>query len=291
MIPLYRKITHPSFFSFSSSLECPPEFNTPWHYHPEYELILIMNSNGTRFMGDNISKFENVELVLVGPNLPHFWKEENNDQNSEEEPFACVIHFSEDFLGDKIFKLPEGEKIKRLLNKARFGLVFHEKRTSKVVKKIKQIIEEENFDRIIHLLQILDMLSKSVDHEKLSSEGFVDFFNQKKSTKINIAVEHAMNNFKNKITLEEIAESVHMSKSSFCRFFKRSTGKTYFDFLREIRIGYACKLILENNLSITQIAYECGYENISNFNRQFKTTKKTVPIEYKQRALNNNISL
>ncbi|SNZ01747.1 AraC family transcriptional regulator [Flagellimonas pacifica] len=288
MIPIYRKITHPSFLSYSSSIEAPPEFHTPWHYHPEFELILILNSKGTRFMGDNISNFDNVELVLIGPNLPHFWKKEGP---IEKDAIAYVIHFSEDFLGNTIFDLPEGMRIKKLLNNARFGISFTENKNSKIVNKIRHLIESKNFKRILTLLTILDLLSKKRNYKTLSSEGFVDLFNKKNSQKINSTIEYAMNNFKEKINLDEIASSVSMSKSSFCRFFKKSTGKTYFDFLREVRIGYACKLILENNLSITQIAYECGYGNISNFNRQFKDTVNMVPKEYKRKLLRSNVSL
>ncbi len=287
MIPLYKKITRPSSLSFSSSLETPPEFDTPWHYHPEYELILIMNARGTRFMGDDISEFKEVELVLVGPNLPHFWKEENlRSSKDHPKPFACVIHFSEDFLGNRIFELEEGKQIREMLDNSRYGLVFNEGPESILVKRIQELISDEDFNRIIGLLDILNILSKRKNFKMLCSKGFVNIHNKKNSEKINVVVEYAMTNFKEKVVLEEVAELVHMSKSSFCRFFKKSTGRTYIDFLRDIRIGYACKLILEDNLGITQIAYECGYENISNFNRQFKINKKMTPFKYKQHYLN-----
>ncbi len=291
MKPLYKKITHSESFTYSSSLEAPPEFDTPWHYHPEYEIILIMNSKGTRYMGDNISNFENHELVLIGPNLPHFWKEQEIDYVKGKNSFACVIHFEEDFIGKEIFDSPVATPIKKLLARSKFGLVFKIDETSAVVKKILDIIEKKSFDRIIGLLDILNDLSQAKDSKKLSSEGFVNFFNQKNAKKINLTIEFAMNNFKTKIDLNKVANLVFMSKSSFCRFFKKSTGKTYFDFVREIRIGYACKLILEDNLNITQIGYECGYESISNFNRQFKKTKNMVPVEYRKQSLKNNFSL
>ncbi|MCY3997810.1 MAG: AraC family transcriptional regulator [Flavobacteriaceae bacterium] len=291
MKPVYKKITLSESLTYSSSLETPPAFETPWHYHPEYELILIMNSKGTRYMGDNISNFDNRELVLVGPNLPHFWKEFETDCPFSEESFACVIHFTESFLGDKIFNCPEATRIKRLLDNSRFGTAFTIDERSPLINKIIDLIEHKEFNRILGLLNVLDNLSKIKNIKKLSSEGFVNFFNKKNAKKINVTIEYAMTNFRNKICLKEVSELIHMSKSSFCRFFKKSTGKTYFDFIREIRIGYACKLILENNLNITQVGYECGYENISHFSRQFKKTKGIVPLDYRKQTLENNISL
>ena len=284
MIPLYKKITVPSFFSYSSSLESPPEFDTPWHYHPEYELILIMNCGGTRFMGDNISEFNEIELMLIGPDLPHFWRDHHQSKDS----YACVIHFSEDFLGDKLLSLPEASKIRELLEDSKLGIAFEGTINRPVMEKIEWIVKQgEGFGRIVDLLEALHLLANNPTYRTLSSEGFVKTVNKKNSDKVNAAIEFATNNFKEKISLQDVANSVYMSKPSFCRFFKRSTGKTYFDFIREIRIGHSCKLIVENNHSITQIGFECGYKNISNFNRQFRSVKGMVPTNYKKSVITN----
>ncbi|MFI5194400.1 MAG: AraC family transcriptional regulator [Chitinophagales bacterium] len=280
MIPLFRKITHSELSSFSASLERPPEFDTPWHHHPEYELILILGGTGTRFMGDSISEFRDNELILVGPNLPHFWKESEHQKNPEAE--AYVIHFTDKFLGKDFFGIPEAEKIKSLLERAKFGLKFHVEPGSLYVKKIKELFEKKRFDRILILLELLNTLAKSTKYEELSSAGFINFFTEKRSTRINRVFEYSITNFKESIDLDTVAKLIFMSKPAFCRFFKKSTGKTYFDFLKELRIGYACKLLQENNMSIIQVCYECGYESISNFNRQFKETLQTTPLHYRQ---------
>lgn len=279
MIPLFRKITHSELTSFSASIERPPEFDTPWHHHPEYELILILGSTGTRFMGDNIAEFREFELILIGPNLPHFWKE---DQNKNPEAEAYVIHFSEDFLGKEFFDIPEGKKIKLLLERSRFGLKFHADEEDRYVAGIKELFEKNDFDRVMMLLGILNSMSSSERCEQLSSPGFVSFFNHKSSARINRVFEYSITNFKEVIELNTVAQLIHMSKPSFCRFFKKSTGKAYMDFLKELRIGYACKLLQESNMSIIQICYECGYESISNFNRQFKELLRTTPFKYRQ---------
>ena len=284
MIPLYRKITHSQLTSFSAVLEHPPEFDTPWHHHPEYELILILGSTGTRFMGDSIAEFREIEMMLIGPNLPHFWKEDPSNKNEKAE--AYVIHFSDDFLGKEFFNIPEGKKIKLLLEKSRFGLKFQKELESFCIKKIKDLFEKKEFDRVLILLDLLNTIAESGEFEQLSSPGFVNAFTEKNSERINKIFEYSITNFKESIELETVAGLIYMSKPSFCRFFKKSTGKAYFDFLKELRIGYACKLLQESNMTIIQICYECGYENISNFNRQFKEVIQTTPFKYRQNFLN-----
>lgn len=278
--PVYRKITYSSQASFSANLESPPEFDTPWHYHPEYELNMILGATGIRCMGDSIAEFRDFELMLVGPNLPHYWKE--NPVIHSPLAQAYVIHFSEEFLGKGFFEIPEGKRIKTLLTRSRQGLRFPSDTNGAYSVGIKKLFEMSEFDKILGLLGILNQLAKAEDAQQLSSIGFVNSFAENPSARINTVIEYSMTNFRKSIELETIAQLIHMSKPSFCRFFKRSTGKTYFDFLKELRIGYACKLLQESNLSVTQIAYECGYENISNFNRQFKELIATTPYTYRQ---------
>jgi AraC-like DNA-binding protein len=285
MIPVFRKITRSELSSFSSAYEKPPEFDTPWHNHPEYELILILGSTGTRFMGDSIAEFREHELVLIGPNLPHFWKESGQKNKNAE---AFVIHFTEDFLGKDFFHLPESKRIKQLLDNSRFALKFQIDGKSQFIEKIKDLFAKKKFDKVLALLDILNAMSKTDKVEKLSNEGFVNFYTEKNSSRIDRIFEYSITNFKKTIDLDTVAKLIYMSKPSFCRFFKKSTGKTYFDFLTELRIGYACKLLQESNMSIIQICYDCGYESISNFNRQFKKLLKSTPFNYRQNFAGDN---
>lgn len=280
MIPVYRKITYSQLFSFSTILETPPEFETAWHHHPEYELILILGSTGTRFMGDSIQKFGETELVLIGPNLPHCWKEDADSPSSDSR--AYVIHFSQDFLGKEFFNIPEGRQIKQLLDQSRFGLQFCEGIERKCLQRIPHIFETADFERVLNLLELLNLLAKSDKFFPLSSSGFSDLFIENHSDRINKVFEYTLANFKEPVELETVAELVCMSRTAFCRFFKKSTGKTYFDFLKEIRLGHACKLLQESDESINHVAYHSGYENMSNFNRQFKEFLNTSPLKYRQ---------
>ncbi len=280
MLPVYRKITYSQLFSFSTVLECPPEFDTAWHHHPEYELILITGSVGTRFMGDSIQKFNETELVLVGPNLPHCWKEDLGNKNPNAK--AYVIHFSADFLGSGFFDIPEGRHIKRLLELSELGLKFSSNVEQQAVWKIMQIFETTDFDRVIHLLGLLNLLAKSENLEQVSSLGFTSAFMGTQSERINKVFDYTLENFDKPADLETVAALAHMSKTAFCRFFRKSTGKTYFDFLKEIRLGHACKLMQESDLGIRQISYQCGYESISNFNKQFRELFSTTPINYRR---------
>jgi len=282
MLPVYRKITYSQLFSFSTVLECPPEFDTAWHHHPEYELILITGTIGTRFMGDSIQQFNETELVLVGPNLPHCWKENLGNHNPHAK--AYVIHFSADFIGEDFFKIPESRLIRQLLEQSKRGLRFLPEIEQLAVWKIYQIFETMDFERILHLLGLLHLLAKSEKFQQLSSPGFTNSFIENQSDRINRVFEYTLENFHNPIELESVSGLANMSRTAFCRFFRKSTGKTYFDFLKEIRLGHACKLLQETDLSIHQVSCHSGYESMSNFNKQFKELFDTTPLKYRQRA-------
>lgn len=280
MIPVYRKITYSQLFSFSTVFENPPEFKTAWHHHPEYELIFIIGSVGTRFMGDSIKNFTEMELVLIGPHLPHCWKEDPTNINPD--AVAYVVHFSESFLGKEFFDIPEGRLVKQLLERSQLGLRFFGDLEEIFISKMQRTFEMADFDRVLSLLDLLNLLAKSESHEQLSSAGFTDQIIENQSDRINKVLEYTLENFTRPIDLKTVSDLAFMSRTAFCRFFKKSTGKTYFDFVKEIRVGHACKLLQETDESINYVAYNCGYENISNFNRQFKESLHISPLKYRQ---------
>jgi len=278
--PLFRKISEASGYSFSFIEEAPPLFETPWHFHPEYELIFIKNATGRRYMGDHIADFYENELILIGPNLPHFWQNDSKADLSKSKAF--VIHFKPDFLGDNYFNLPELLPIKKLLDKARLAL----KITGNVNKKVSGMIEGfsavNGFERLILLQQILHAIAESADTETLANAGFVESFKANQEERINNVFEYVMYNFKEKIALQDIAAIAFMSEIAFCRYFKSRTGKSFFTFLNDIRIGYACRMLLESTMNITEICYESGFNNLSHFNRQFKEHTKETPQRYRE---------
>ena len=258
--------------SFSVSYNNHPYFLKVWHYHVEFELVLLLKSTGTRFIGDSVEKFEKDELILIGKNLPHMWVNDDVyfENNSTLKAKAIAIHFNEDFMGNVFLKTTEMKPIANLLQKASYGIKF-KKINSKIIKKIKQLLKVEGFKKLILFLDILNDLSALKKYRLLASEGFVNSFKSSNHKSLQKPYEYIFNNFNKTILLSDVAKVANMNPSAFSRFFKRVNQKTFSKYLNEIRIGYACKLLIENKYSITAICYESGFNNVSNFNRQFKS--------------------
>lgn len=278
MKPLYRKISQLSGYSFSFQHECPPLFNTPVHFHPEYELILILDAQGQRFVGDSAREFSGRELVLIGPNLPHYWRCEGELQPQAE---AYVIHFTQDFLGQKFFCLPELDRIRTLLQLSHRGISFLRQDIASVVDLIKQIPAATGFGRLLLIQQILHALSQLQAFDLLSSIGFVEFFDADSDDRINKVYEYAIYHFRDKISLGQVASVAGMSEIAFCRYFKSRTGKSFFTFLNEMRIGHSCKLLIEGKLNVTEVCHESGFSSLSHFNRRFKEVTNESPRNYR----------
>lgn len=256
-----------------------PNFLKIWHYHPELELVLIKESVGTRFVGDSIEKFEPGEVILIGKNLPHMWL---NDaiyfqENSALKAAAYSIHFKEDFAGKDFLSLDHTGHLSKLFEIAKRGIRFANL-TFPIQTAIRQLMEEkDDFQKLLQLLQILNLLAKHDNKILLSSEGYLH-------TRINQGLddthEYIFKNFNQPIRLKEVAAIAGMNPSAFSRYFKRIHRKTFSNYLIEIRIGYACKLLLENHANISTICYESGFNNLSNFNKQFRKLKGMNPSEF-----------
>lgn len=263
---------------FSISLNEGNYFLKKWHYHLELEFVIILKSSGTLFVGDNIEKFEEGALYLIGKNLPH--KFLNDDayfhKDSKLTAKAIAIHFNEDFLGTIFTTVGEMTPIRDLFDKAAFGIRFNDFDIS-LKSKILKLNDLNNFDRIIELLKILEQLAHHDNQSVLSSIGYTNVVSKGRNDVIDKAYDFIFDNFKNNISSSDIATAVAMNHSAFSRFFKRIQGKTVTRYLNEIRIGFACKLLLEANYNISNICYDCGYNNLSNFNRHFKEIKGMSP--------------
>lgn len=252
-----------------------------WHYHPEPELVIIRESRGTRFVGDNIDKFEPGEIVLLGKNLPHQWLNDKVyfEKHSNLRAKAHVIHFHENFMAG-ILKIPEMREVSNLFEKAKRGIKFEGTSNNLVITLVDEMFELHGYDRTIHLLKVLKYLSRQSQYKMLSSTGYIHSFKKKKSSKILRIYEYIMNNFTNGVCLEQAAELANMNASAFSRYFKRIQKKTFTQFVNEVKIGYACKLLIEQKCNISEVCYKSGFNNISNFNRQFKSLKKMTPTEF-----------
>jgi AraC-like DNA-binding protein len=253
-----------------------------WHYHPELELVLSLKSSGTRFVGDSIKKFDEGDVVLIGKNLPHMWLNDESyfQEDSDKVAEDIVIHFNKEFMGAEFLNAHEMKPIAELLYKSRYGIKFISP-PRKVIKGIKKINRlAEGFTRTLKFLQILNLLANQPEYELLSSEGFVNSFKKNQNESLDKTYEYIFENFDKPISLSDVAAIANMNASAFSRFFKRVNRKTFSRYLNEVRIGFACKQLIENNSKIATICYESGYNNISNFNRQFRAIKNMSPTEY-----------
>ncbi|MEJ2112185.1 MAG: AraC family transcriptional regulator [Flavobacteriaceae bacterium] len=266
--PAYEKIS-PSFGSsllvrqHTENREINKAF---WHFHPEIELVYVNKGRGKRHIGNHLSYFNNSQLILIGSNLPHNGFTDRLTARGTE----TIVQFKEDFLGDEFFNKPEATDISLMFERAKKGILFRPGIKTVVGPKIEKLVEEKGLKRILSLLDVLNDLATTEDYTLLNVDGFAFETKPQDSEKIDIIFKHINNNFKNHISLEEIADKVSMTVPSFCRYFKKATGKTFTKLVNEYRVVHATKLLLEKQSSITDICFECGFNNFSHFNKLFK---------------------
>jgi len=287
MKPQHLKIQTNADQSFSVRKDTSPNVNNRWHYHTEVEMVCFHNGTGTQFVGDNIERFLPGDVVLLGSDLPHYWRYDSSyfEEDRAEEPHATVIHFYESFLGERFLHLPETKAIKNILEKAKRGILIRGDEAEKISQQMEKIYIAEGLNKITALLDCLMMVAGMPKIEILSSLGFKADFRAAENDRMNNIYNFALNNFKKKIQLEEIAAVADLVPNSFCRYFKTRTGKTFSKFMVDIRVGYACKLILENRLDIKQICFESGFNNFSCFHKSFKTITGKTPKIYQETHL------
>lgn len=291
MKPILRKVDTNYSYSFSVREDICPYFDTHWYYHPELELTLIRHGSGMQFVGDHIGRFNAGDIVLLGSNLPHLWKSDDKYYRCDPElqVEAVVIHFTEDFWGAEFLNLPELKSIKQLLEEAKRGIRVYGETLKNIREKMEMILNAREAQRLEYLLSMLHLVAVSKEYDLLSSIGFIfphgpmDIIN---SERIDRIYNYTFNNFQNEITIKDVAAAANISPNYFCRYFKSQINKTYWQFLLELRIGYACKLLVESKMNVTEICYNCGFSNLSNFNRQFKALIYKTPLQYRQDYFN-----
>ncbi|MEO5999428.1 MAG: AraC family transcriptional regulator [Chitinophagaceae bacterium] len=264
-------------------------FPCPWHYHPEYELATIVNSTGRRMVGDNIGVFEEGELVLLGSSLPHLWINDTKFINGKGNALAeaIVIHFKEDFLGDRLFKIPEMESFNNFLKMSNRGIVIKGEAKTKINAIMKKMPDLNGLQRLSSLFSIFNILSGTVEYELLASPGYAKNITLNSSDRLNGVIDYIMKNFDQDITLTKAASNANMGLTSFCNFFKGNYRLTFVEYLNSVRVGHACKLLSEKDRNIVEVAYGSGYSSIANFNKQFKKYKQMTPTEYRRVLCND----
>jgi AraC-like DNA-binding protein len=262
-----------------------PHFDPNWHFHSEYQLFLVVKGTGTRFIGDHVSPFKKGDLVFTGPNLPHLWQSDHEYFKDDKELMTegLVIYFPQNFLSEDFLLKNELYKIKQLFQKAERGIEITGDVLSKATDLIQNILIAEDFDRILMLLNLLNLLANSPDYKLLASNGYSNSLKETETDRMNKVHAYVMNNFREKISLNEVAAIANMNPSSFSRYFKIHANKTFSDFLTEIRIGYSCRLLINQKIGISQVCYDSGFNTLSNFNRQFKAYTHYNPLEYRKK--------
>lgn len=286
MKPQLLKISNPSNTSYNLYLQECPFFPTPWHYHPEFEIVLMLESTGKKYIGSSITDFQPGDLCMIGSYLPHYYKNDirYTEKDSGLNAKSIVIHFNYDFLGEKFLDIPESAMIKNLLERSKRGIQFGTSISGRLKDKMIGLTQMEGMARLIGLIQILEELGRTKDADYLTTDA-IQLRNEVDSNRIKKVLEFVSENFQNDIMLEDVAQLANMSESAFSRYFKKRTRKTFSTFLTEIRIEHACKLLQNDKMSVSEISFDSGFNNLSNFNRQFKTIKKIPPLTYRMKYL------
>lgn len=282
MKPFYQKLVTPPSQSVIIFDEEKPHFTVPWHFHPEIEILYVVKSSGTSYIGDCINSFNAGDITIIGENVPHWWKSNIKYMNGtiNEGIKALIIQFNRDIFGADFINTPEMSPIKDLLEKSKRGIRFNGKSRDILGRQMLKIFRVKGIHRITELILLLDMMAGSAEYNYQSSLGYSKLLNSYDFYRFNKIHEFLVTNFTQPISLDDISRIVNMSPTALCRYFKKHTSKTLFAFLNEIRIGHACKLMIEENVAISNASYESGYNNLSHFNYQFKRIMKVTPTEY-----------
>ena len=284
-----EKVKHQPDSSFAVEHNLLPHFISPWHFHPEVEINLVRQGTGTLFAGDHISKYSPGVLALVGSKLPHVFMSDKEHHKSKTKLMSesVVLKFNEDFLGEGFFEKPEMQRIRTLFHNSSRGMVFTGKTRDILESKILETAMQRDFYKVLSILSILDVMSRSKEFEYLSSKGYSSTFNDADCDRIDKVYKYVMEHFTRDIPLEEIADVANLCPTAFCRYFKTRTLKTFSHFVNEIRIGYACKLLMEKKYTISEVSYRSGFNYLSNFFKQFRHIMKMTPQEYQKKYWNN----
>jgi YesN/AraC family two-component response regulator len=260
-----------------------PCLDSSWHYHAQYELLYISQSTGIRFVGDSVSQFYPGDLVLVGPYLPHLWRNDPSYYSEEDENSVktIVTKFTKDFLGEGTFNNPEFADINSLLEESKYGLSFSKEISESMHEELMGIIDLSPARQSIKLLDMLCRLSET-DKKKVLSSSDMRQYTTDNSDRLDTVLKYISDNYADYIGLQDVADIACMTTNSFCRFFKKMTNKSFTRFLNEVRVRNASRLLVQNDYPVSEICYAVGYKSITNFNRQFKEIMGSTPKGYRK---------
>jgi len=279
--PRIEKILPPTAASFVYQIKRDRNFGVFWHYHPEYQLTLVLRGRGRRFVGDDVSSFKAGDLVLTGPNLPHMWCSSRARPGAGGRNEAILVQFPETIFGGPFLQLPEMAPVRRLLERSALGIRFGEAARRKVSRRMVRMGRQRGLARLIELLELLRILSQSPVEGTLSSRTFAPSVQFADRDRIDRICQYAAQNSAKPISLPQAAAAAHLSVPAFTRFFKKCTGKTFVEYLTELRVGSACRLLVETDRSVTEVCFAAGFNNVSTFNRRFLELKGLTPRAFR----------
>lgn len=285
MTPLYQELPFTTNRCINFYQEDLPHFIVPWHYHPEIEIMYILEGTGTRFVGDHIGQYQEGDVCMVGPKLPHEWRSDDEffKRGAGLKASCLCLFFLKDIFEDHLIRLPEMNNIRQLIERSRWGIKFGGKPREEIGNFIKRSVHETGATRIVNFISLLEMMATTDEYELLASTGFTESVNSSDFERFDKVYQYMMKHFTKPIRLEEVASLVGLSPNAFCRYFRERTKKTFIQYLNDIRIGHAKKLLIEGRMKISTLSMESGFNNLSNFIEQFKRSTQMSPSEYQKK--------
>jgi AraC-like DNA-binding protein len=253
------------------------DFDFPVHYHPEYELNMVLDSSGKRFIGDSVQEYSSPDLVMIGPNTSHAWK----GSDIHESPHVITIQFDGSYFSEKLLNKKFVLPLRNLFEKSKRGILFSKDTIESVRERIIKLSEAEGFDSFLIFISILYDLSISRNQTLLASMGYTGQFDTNQSQRVSKVIAYIQGNLQNEIKINQVADLLNMSETAFSHFFKKRTQRSFSDYLTDMRISYASRLILETDRNISEVCFMSGFNNLSNFNRTFKNRYRCTPVEFR----------
>lgn len=251
------------------------------HFHPEVEILLVVQGKGTRYVGDSVEPFVPGDLVMIGPNVSHEWLSDKKSGSGQSE--AIYILFNPDILGNEFWNLPESKIILKIIQQSERGMKLTGRTRDDVASLMKRIDTSYGFTRITLLMTILEMIAFNGEFQYLASPVVQNTINERDTERLNKVYKYVLDNFQQEISLEKASSYANLSKPAFCRYFRKRANKTFMRFLNEVRVGQACRMLVNENKSIADICYACGFNNISYFIRQFRAITGFTPLGYRKK--------
>lgn len=284
MKPILEHLPRQADESFVARAFDYPYFPMPWHYHPELELVYITEGHGTRFIGDSITEFRPGTFAFIGANVPHFHRsaKEFYDPDPPNRCRSMVVQFLPEALGEGFLNLPEAAAVRALFERSLYGLEIRGRTNLEARRRLEELFGSRGLQRWLMLVQLLTLLAESDEVENIANQVIISR-NVQDSDRLGKVFDYVMANYHREIRLDDMAHLVALTPSSFSRYFRQRTKKSFVNFVTEVRLTQACKLLRDGGVSVTDACYEAGFNNVSNFNRHFKNFYQMSPLAYQQR--------